>query len=195
MALFLSPQCSSNITVTAKLYYKSQNADSFVLEEMASYSRQAYLAEDPGGVLRDIEVDEEAMMSPHRVDQGGIPLVCYACEKIPTFSDLSHLITHVSSKAHLLELYNLRIKSYGNEACAAQARKFEIWNQTYNIDQLVRQRMEARDEKGIQPQRRGYTQRDEASGRSTARRGARGTRGRRGNVVSLTLALSSELMF
>ncbi|KAI0854327.1 hypothetical protein F5Y00DRAFT_267554 [Daldinia vernicosa] len=151
---------------------------------MASYSRQAYIAEDPGGVLRDIEVDEEAMMSPHRVDQGGIPLVCYACEKIPTFSDLSHLITHVSSKAHLLELYNLRIKSYGNEACAAQARKFEIWNQTYNIDQLVRQRMEARDEKGIQPQRRGNTHRDEAPGRSTARRGTRGTRGRRGNANS-----------
>ncbi|KAI1470055.1 uncharacterized protein F4812DRAFT_470037 [Daldinia caldariorum] len=121
-------------------------------------------------------------MSPHRVDQGGIPLVCYACEKIPKFSDLSHLITHVSSKAHLLELYNLRIKSYGNEACAAQARKFENWNQTYNIDQLVRQRMEARDEKGIQPQRRGHAQKDEASGRSATRRGTRGTRGRRGNA-------------
>ncbi|KAI1652901.1 hypothetical protein F4813DRAFT_400539 [Daldinia decipiens] len=140
---------------------------------MASYSRQVYVAEDPGGVLCDIEVDEEAMMSPHRIDQGGIPLVCYACEKIPTFSDLSHLITHVSSKAHLLELYNLRIKSYGNEACAAQARKFEIWNQTYNIDQLVRQRMEARDEKGIQPQRRG-------------RRGNANSRGRSRKVPDLT---------
>ncbi|KAK6954121.1 hypothetical protein Daesc_004083 [Daldinia eschscholtzii] len=150
---------------------------------MASYPHASYVTEDPGGVLHDIEVDEEAIMS-HRVDQGGIPLVCYACEKIPTFSDLSHLITHVSSKAHLLELYNLRIKSYGNEACAAQARKFENWNQTYNIDQLVRQRMEARDEKGIQPQRRGHAQRDETSSRSTTRRGSRGSRGRRGNVNS-----------
>ncbi|KAI1806423.1 hypothetical protein F4811DRAFT_569030 [Daldinia bambusicola] len=149
---------------------------------MASYPHPSYVTEDPGGVLHEIEVDEEAIMSAHRVDQGGIPLVCYACEKIPKFSDLSHLITHVSSKAHLLELYNLRIKSYGNEACAAQARKFENWNQTYNIDQLVRQRMEARDEKGIQPQRRGHAQKDETPSRSTTRRGTRGTRGRRGNA-------------
>ncbi|KAI8964829.1 hypothetical protein F5Y11DRAFT_345028 [Daldinia sp. FL1419] len=149
---------------------------------MASYPHPTYAAEDPGGILHEIDINEGDIMSPHRVDQGGIPLVCYACEKIPTFSDLSHLITHVSSKAHLLELYNLRIKSHGNDEYSARARRFHTWNETYNIDGLVRQRMEARDEKGVQPQRRGHTRGDEPSLRSTTRRGTRGNRGRRGNT-------------
>lgn len=145
---------------------------------MAGYQQLAVNGERDE-TFPDDAVGDGTILAPHRVDQGGIPLICYACEKIPTFSDLSHLLTHVSSKTHLLELYHLRLKSYGDEASAARARKFETWNSAYNIDQLVRQRMEARDEKGAQLQRRGQPSRDASSGRSTPRRGSRGNRGRR----------------
>lgn len=153
---------------------------------MAGYQQLAVNGERDE-TFPDDAVGDGTILAPHRVDQGGIPLICYACEKIPTFSDLSHLLTHVSSKTHLLELYHLRLKSYGDEASAARARKFETWNSAYNIDQLVRQRMEARDEKGAQLQRRGQPSRDASSGRSTPRRGSRGNRGRRSSSVSPNL--------
>ena len=151
---------------------------------MPAYSKLAV-----GGQRDDSFADtgdgDGSILAPHRIDQGGIPLICYACEKIPRFSDLSHLLTHVSSKTHLLELYHLRLRSFGDEASAARAQKFDSWNTTYNIDQLVRQRMEARDEKGAQLQRRNQPLRDAPSGRSTPRRGSRGGRGgRRSTSVS-----------
>ncbi|KAI1415835.1 hypothetical protein F5Y13DRAFT_206776 [Hypoxylon sp. FL1857] len=145
----------------------------------------AYAAAESDGGLRETQTQEDPLRSSHQVDPTRIPLVCYSCEKQQTFSDLSHLLTHVSSKAHLLELYNLQILSQVDRAAAIRCQRFETWSKTYNISQLVLQRMEARGEKGAQQQRRSQTPRDSTSGRPATRRssrGGRGGRGRRGNA-------------
>ncbi|KAI0148037.1 hypothetical protein F4776DRAFT_673323 [Hypoxylon sp. NC0597] len=149
---------------------------------MAHYSQinPGYAADDCDGVLHETQVQEESLHSSHQVDPTRIPLVCYSCEKQQTFSDLSHLLTHVSSKAHLLELYNLQILSQIDAAAASRCRRFDTWYKTYNISQLVLQRMEARGEKGAQSQRRSQTPRDAVSSRSAMRRSTRGNRGGRG---------------
>ncbi|KAI1143243.1 hypothetical protein F5Y05DRAFT_420956 [Hypoxylon sp. FL0543] len=135
--------------------------------------------------LRENRAQEEHLQSSHSVDPARIPLVCYSCEKQQSFSDLSHLLTHVSSKAHLLELYNLQVMSQVNRAAAIRCQRFDTWYKTYKISQLVLQRMEARGEKGAQQQRRSQTPKATATGRSASRRssrGGRGGRGKRGNI-------------
>ncbi|KAI1101455.1 hypothetical protein F4804DRAFT_347666 [Jackrogersella minutella] len=149
---------------------------------MAAYPQldPAYMAGDRGDPLHQTRPHPEAAPVSHQGDQGIIPLICYCCEKQQAFSDLSHLLTHVSSKAHLLELHNLEILSQIDERAAMRCRQFDLWYKTYNIKQLVLQRMEARGEKGAQLSRRSQTPRDTPSGRLTARRGRRGGRGGRG---------------
>ncbi|OTA93872.1 hypothetical protein M434DRAFT_385058 [Hypoxylon sp. CO27-5] len=149
---------------------------------MAHYSQidTGYTADDCDGGIHRTQVQEASLHPSHQVDPTRIPLVCYSCEKQQTFSDLSHLLTHVSSKAHLLELYNSQILSQIDAAAADRCERFNTWYKKYGISQLVLQRMEARGEKGAQSQRRGQTPRDAVSGRPAVRRSSRGNRGGRG---------------
>ncbi|KAI0841894.1 hypothetical protein F5Y06DRAFT_292716 [Hypoxylon sp. FL0890] len=156
---------------------------------MALYSPMdtGFVADSRDASLCETQQQEKPLHSSRQVDPTRIPLVCYSCEKQQTFSDLSHLLTHVSSKAHLLELYNSQILSQIDRDAAIRCQRFDTWYKTYNISQLVLQRMEARGEKGAQSQRRSQTPRDATSGRSAPRRssrGNRGGRGRRGNTNS-----------
>ncbi|KAI2463603.1 hypothetical protein F4781DRAFT_437250 [Annulohypoxylon bovei var. microspora] len=150
---------------------------------MAAYPQidHAYLTGNRDGPLHQAQAHEEPTTLVHQGDPTQIPLVCYSCEKQQRFSDLSHLLTHVSSKAHLLELHNLQILSQVDEGAAMRCRQFDIWYKTYNIKQLVLQRMEARGEKGAQLSRRSQTPRDSPVSRPTMRRGNRGSRGGRGS--------------
>ncbi|OTB03800.1 hypothetical protein M426DRAFT_173294 [Hypoxylon sp. CI-4A] len=153
------------------------------MQGMASYPQMdpAYAAGGREASSQQASVrDVSAFPSQEANDQ--IPLVCYACEKHQTFSDLSHLLTHVSSKAHLLELFNLQILSQRNEASAIKLRNFDAWYQKYKISQLVLQRYEARDERGGRTQGGDQTPKDATSGRATPRRSTRGNRARRGNL-------------
>ena len=93
----------------------------------------AYAAIDGDEALRQAAALAQTAPSVPQTDPNQIPLVCYSCEKQQRFSDLSHLLTHVSSKAHLLELYNLEVLSQVDNAAATRCRQFDTWYNTYNM--------------------------------------------------------------
>ncbi|KAI0176029.1 hypothetical protein GGR52DRAFT_589824 [Hypoxylon sp. FL1284] len=68
---------------------------------------------------------------------GRVPLICYVCRGTSKFSDVSHLLTHICSKGHLSQLYQMEISALTNEDAATTVEKFKIWKDTYMIDELA----------------------------------------------------------
>ncbi|KAI5918259.1 hypothetical protein F4810DRAFT_596748 [Camillea tinctor] len=109
-----------------------------------------------------------------------IPLVCSICPKNSTFSDISHLLTHVSSKGHLHNYFQLSISRETDADAAYALSEFDQWFEENDINTLLRHRKTARAQRGAQPQRRIQALGIVQSGRAT-RRGGRTSRGGRGN--------------
>ncbi|XXG94207.1 hypothetical protein Hte_000460 [Hypoxylon texense] len=121
---------------------------------------------------------EPSVPGNHEIVQGPIPLICYVCTNNSKFSDISHLLTHVSSKGHLSRLYHTEIMALNSPHSRRIVEKFNTWKDTYKIDQLVLQRMEARDERGIQSQSQSQSRsQTPASVQSATRRGSKQQRG------------------
>lgn len=76
-----------------------------------------------------------------------IPLVCMLCENSPKFSDVSHLLTHVSSKGHLSRRFSLKMKKDGDAAVDLQIQRYDAWVERYGIKQLLQNRQEAKEQK------------------------------------------------
>lgn len=74
-----------------------------------------------------------------------IPLRCSVCPKKPDFSDVSHLLTHVSSKGHLSAEHKLRIRD--DDASKEAIEDYDDWVETYNIKELVRERLNQKEKK------------------------------------------------
>jgi hypothetical protein len=69
-----------------------------------------------------------------------VPLVCSICQLKPNFSDLSHLLTHISSKAHLSTYYKLKIRSSSDENARQSVEH-------YDIESSMSDRMKHKDER------------------------------------------------
>lgn len=56
-------------------------------------------------------------------------LHCHACSPTPAFTNTSHLLTHLASKAHLRTLFELELcaTECGDEECAKSLTKFDRW--------------------------------------------------------------------
>ncbi|KAI1299118.1 hypothetical protein F5Y03DRAFT_386381 [Xylaria venustula] len=121
--------------------------------------------------------------SPPRADL--IPLVCFICPKNSHFSDLSHLLTHISSKGHLHNMFQLNLSREVDANADLALTEFEQWYKQNNISTLLRARKSAREQRDSQ-QRRGPTSPN--FGGETAvvshpnTRGSRSNRRSRGNV-------------
>ncbi|KAB5579966.1 hypothetical protein GE09DRAFT_421104 [Coniochaeta sp. 2T2.1] len=76
-----------------------------------------------------------------------IPLHCLLCPKKPTFSDVSHLLTHISSKSHLSNRFKAEIRSGKERDARETLRQFDHWYDRYNIQELLADRMDAKDKK------------------------------------------------
>jgi hypothetical protein len=76
-----------------------------------------------------------------------IDLICTLCPNDPRFSDVSHLLTHISSKSHLSHLHKLQIKSLNDEASKTKLDTFEYWKHSNNIDTLLSERFSMKDKK------------------------------------------------
>lgn len=76
-----------------------------------------------------------------------IPLVCYICPKNSHFSDLSHLLTHISSKGHLHNMFQLNLSREIDEAADLSLTEFETWYKQNNISALLRARKTAREQR------------------------------------------------
>ncbi|KAI1190981.1 hypothetical protein F5B17DRAFT_427072 [Nemania serpens] len=82
---------------------------------------------------------------PPRADM--IPLVCFICPKNSQFSDLSHLLTHISSKGHLHNMFQLNLSRDIDEAADSSLTDFETWYKQNNISALLRARKTAREQR------------------------------------------------
>ncbi|KAI1946110.1 hypothetical protein LOZ57_003861 [Ophidiomyces ophidiicola] len=78
-------------------------------------------------------------------------LKCYICPKKPNFSDVSHLLTHVSSKGHLSHYFKLQVRSHQEPEAGQLLAEYDQWYQDHNLAGLLSDRMmtkEARKDKG-----------------------------------------------
>ncbi|KAI8635465.1 hypothetical protein F5Y19DRAFT_461089 [Xylariaceae sp. FL1651] len=107
-----------------------------------------------------------------------IPLICFICPKNSHFSDLSHLLTHISSKGHLHNLFQLTLSRDVDENAALALAEFEAWYKQNNISALLRARMNAREQRGNR-QQRSQTTLSLGSDSMVPRRGNRGGRSSR----------------
>ena len=92
--------------------------------------------------LMDLLVPASSQAQPRN-----IPLVCGICPRKPTFSDLSHLLTHISSKAHLSTYYKLKIRSSSDEDARQTVEHYDIWYAENDIESFMSDRMKNKDER------------------------------------------------
>ena len=76
-----------------------------------------------------------------------IPLHCTICPKRPTFSDVSHLLTHIASKGHLSHYYKVKVRSGSEEASRRVIDSYDRWYADWNVENLMSERMNHKDRK------------------------------------------------
>lgn len=84
-----------------------------------------------------------------------IPLLCIICPKSPKFSDVSHLLTHISSKSHLSTKFKLQLRAQKELTVREQLEAFERWYVSNGIENLLAERMLAKDQKAVRTGKRG----------------------------------------
>ena len=100
-----------------------------------------------------------------------IPLLCNICPKHPDFSDISHLLTHVSSKGHLSHYFKAQVRSRQEPQILQQLEVYDRWYDKYHIEQLLSQRMVLKESKNVSHNIRNASNKPSASGKA-----ARGTK-------------------
>ena len=77
----------------------------------------------------------------------GIPLHCTICPKKPTFSDISHLLTHVSSKGHLSHYFKLQVRSRQEPEAQQALATYNAWYESNELGKLLSERMASKESK------------------------------------------------
>ncbi|KAI9843185.1 MAG: hypothetical protein M1837_006547 [Sclerophora amabilis] len=70
-----------------------------------------------------------------------IPLHCTLCPKKPSFSDISHLLTHIASKGHLAHEFKLSIRTSTDHAAKQQLDAYQQWYDRHGLERLLTNRM------------------------------------------------------
>ena len=68
-------------------------------------------------------------------------LKCIICPKTPTFSDVSHLLTHVSSKGHLAHQFKLSVRSPQEPEVKQLLAEYDQWYNEHELGKLLSERM------------------------------------------------------
>lgn len=128
--------------------------------------------------------DTETPIESTAPETQSIPLVCSICPKNTTFSDISHLLTHVSSKGHLSNQFNLKVIRDVDENAANALNEYDKWYEDYDINSLLRNRLSARGSRRQSQQKEESSQSPpthvQEGSTGTAKRSGRGSRGSRG---------------
>ena len=82
------------------------------------------------------------------------PLCCNICPKQPDFSDLSHLLTHISSKGHLSHYFKARVRSDKEPSIHQQLQIYDDWYERNHLGRLLSQRMAEKDSKAANAKNR-----------------------------------------
>ncbi|KAL4811103.1 hypothetical protein BDV18DRAFT_155714 [Aspergillus unguis] len=72
-------------------------------------------------------------------------LLCNICPKHPKFSDVSHLLTHVASKAHLSHYFKLQVRSHQEPQAETLLEDYNQWYRANNLAKLLSDRMSSKD--------------------------------------------------
>ncbi|PYH43376.1 uncharacterized protein BP01DRAFT_344883 [Aspergillus saccharolyticus JOP 1030-1] len=72
-------------------------------------------------------------------------LLCNICPKRPTFSDVSHLLTHVASKAHLSHYFKLQVRSHQEQQAVDLLDEYDHWYKANNLARLLSDRMSSKE--------------------------------------------------
>ena len=72
-------------------------------------------------------------------------LLCNICPKRPRFSDVSHLLTHVSSKAHLSFYFKLQVRSHQEPQAGKLLVEYDQWYKANNLAKLLSDRMASKE--------------------------------------------------
>lgn len=84
-----------------------------------------------------------------------IPLLCILCPKKPTFSDVSHLLTHISSKSHLSSQFKASYHAKKEPEARHTLDQYDQWYQQNDIEGLMASRLSAKEQKDQnKPQKR-----------------------------------------
>ncbi|KLU84675.1 hypothetical protein MAPG_03714 [Magnaporthiopsis poae ATCC 64411] len=87
------------------------------------------------------------------IGEDSIPLYCALCPERENFSDVSHLLTHISSKSHLSRKFDTELRAQGDNAVsAARLAEYQRWYATHRIGDLLQRRMETKQRRR-QPRR------------------------------------------
>ncbi|KAH7364084.1 hypothetical protein BKA65DRAFT_572239 [Rhexocercosporidium sp. MPI-PUGE-AT-0058] len=84
---------------------------------------------------------------PKTKQESDIDLQCILCPKDPKFSDISHLLTHISSKSHLAHRFKLEIRAQSEAECRDKLDQFAFWYTQNKLDTLLSERLAAKDNK------------------------------------------------
>ena len=82
-----------------------------------------------------------------------IALECSLCPKKPKFSDSSHLLTHISSKAHLHQKFSTELKAKSDTAASDRLEKYEKWYADNGIELLLSERLSTKNKGKAAPRR------------------------------------------
>ncbi|EEP82873.1 predicted protein [Uncinocarpus reesii 1704] len=72
-------------------------------------------------------------------------LKCNICPRKPNFSDVSHLLTHVSSKGHLSHYFKLQVRSHQEPEAGELLAEYDQWYGDHNLAGLLSERMIAKE--------------------------------------------------
>ncbi|KAI9924083.1 hypothetical protein ASPWEDRAFT_38525 [Aspergillus wentii DTO 134E9] len=72
-------------------------------------------------------------------------LLCNICPKRPNFSDVSHLLTHISSKAHLSHYFKLQVRSHQESQAGDLLDEYDQWYKANNLAKLLSDRMASKE--------------------------------------------------
>lgn len=74
-------------------------------------------------------------------------LHCIICPLQPSFSDVSHLLTHISSKAHLSHYFKLQVRSHQNGEASQLLSEYDGWFKANNLARLLADRIYSKDDR------------------------------------------------
>jgi hypothetical protein len=74
-------------------------------------------------------------------------LQCIICTKRPQFCDLSHLLTHVASKAHLANQFSLKVRSGTNPHAAELLKQYDDWYEAHGLGSLLSARLDSKEQR------------------------------------------------
>jgi hypothetical protein len=74
-------------------------------------------------------------------------LQCIICPKRPQFCDLSHLLTHVASKAHLASQFGLKVRSDANPHAADLLKEYDEWYEARGLGSLLSARLDSKEQR------------------------------------------------